>query len=50
MLDTLEELGYLGRARAVGSDQRQVYVSLTPAVSRRSRRRMPFISIVSGYR
>lgn len=34
MLDTLEELGYLGRARAVDSDERQVYVSLTPAGER----------------
>jgi DNA-binding MarR family transcriptional regulator len=31
MLDTLEAGGYAGRMRRPGTDQRQVYVSLTPA-------------------
>jgi DNA-binding MarR family transcriptional regulator len=31
MLDTLESLGYAGRKRRPDTDQRQVYVSLTPA-------------------
>jgi DNA-binding MarR family transcriptional regulator len=30
MLDRLEELGFAARSRAANSDQRQVYVSLTP--------------------
>ncbi|HEV2582721.1 MAG TPA: MarR family transcriptional regulator [Ktedonobacteraceae bacterium] len=31
MLDKLEEMGYITRARSSSSDQRQVYVSLSPA-------------------
>jgi DNA-binding MarR family transcriptional regulator len=31
MLDTLEALGYVGRARLPQTDQRQVFVTLTPA-------------------
>lgn len=31
MLDTLEGLGYASRYRASGTDQRQVYVTLTPS-------------------
>ena len=30
MIDSLEALGYLRRTRAVGADQRQVHVALTP--------------------